>query len=84
MYAYDPKTLSGFVNEAFAAAMSSFFVKVVEKKVNKAMSFRENNSVVVEICYFPAFCVHTIILARLLKESTFCPACLCRGFVGYM
>ena len=38
-YAYDPKTSSGFVNEAFAAAMSSFFVKVVEKKVKKSMSF---------------------------------------------
>ena len=28
---YDRKTTSGFVNEAFAAAMSSLFVKVVEK-----------------------------------------------------
>ena len=42
-YAYDPKTSSGFVNEAFAAAMSSFFVKVDEKKVKKSKSFRENN-----------------------------------------
>ena len=42
---YDPKTSSGFVNEAFAAAMSSLFVKAIEKKVNKSMSFRENNRV---------------------------------------
>ena len=41
-YAYDPKTSSGFVNEAFAAAVSSFLMKVVEK-MNKSTSFRENN-----------------------------------------